>query len=70
MSCTKDHAHCREITAACTRPERVTWALKRIGNAIRVTLKRLGRHTARLWNTSKLPTELMERAGMLTQIGN
>ena len=33
-------------------------------------LKRLGRRTARLWNMSKLPTELMERAGMLTQIGD
>ena len=70
MSCTKDHAHCREITASCTRPERITWALKRIGNAIRVMLKRLGRRSARLWNMSKLSTELMERAGMLTQIGN
>ena len=33
-------------------------------------LKRLGRRTARLWNMSKLPTELMERSGMLTQIGS
>ena len=67
-SCTKDHAHRREITASCTRPERVTWALKRIGNAIRITLKSLGRRTARLWNMSKLPAELMERAGMLIRM--
>jgi len=65
LTCTKDHAHVREIFATCPRPLPVQRVIGFAAKGFRIIVKWFRKQAARLWSMAQFGTELQSKVRLL-----